>query len=95
VEMHDIIIRPLITEKITGLTETGNQYGFIVNRRANKVEIKKAIEKKFEVKITSVRTLNVKGKVKRLGRFSGKRAAWKKAMVTLAEGNKITLFEGA
>ncbi len=93
-EMHEVIIRPLITEKITGLTETDNQYGFIVDRRANKVEIKNAIEKKFEVKVTSVRTINVQGKVKRLGRFSGKRSDWKKAVVTLAKENKITLFEG-
>ncbi len=93
-EMHEVIIRPLITEKITGLTETDNQYGFIVDRRANKVEIRNAIEKKFEVKVTSVRTINVQGKVKRLGRFSGKRSDWKKAVVTLAKENKITLFEG-
>ncbi len=94
-ELHEVIIRPLITEKMTGLTDAHNQYGFIVDRRANKVEIKKAIEKKFEVSVTSVRTVNVQGKVKRLGRFSGKKSDWKKALVTLAEGNKITLFEGA
>ena len=94
-ELHEVIIRPLITEKMTGLTDALNQYGFIVDRRANKVEIKKAIEKKFEVSVTSVRTVNVQGKVKRLGRFSGKRSDWKKALITLAEGNKITLFEGA
>lgn len=91
----DVIIRPLVTEKVTNLSETINQYGFVVDRRANKIEIKNAVAKKFNVNVKSVRTLNVRGKMKTMGRFSGRRSSWKKALVTLKPGEKITLFEGA
>ena len=91
----NIIIRPLITEKLTNLSDSTNQYGFVVDRRANKIEIKKAVEKKFEVRVKSVRTLNVRGKMKTLGRFTGRRSSWKKAIVTLEKDNTIQLFEGA
>lgn len=91
----NIIIRPLVTEKLTNLADSANQYGFVVDRRANKIEIKKAVEKKFEVRVKSVRTLNVRGKMKTLGRFTGRRSSWKKAIVTLEKDHTITLFEGA
>jgi large subunit ribosomal protein L23 len=95
VETFNVIIRPLVTEKLSNLTEKQNQYGFVVSSEANKIEIKRAIEKKFGVKVKSVRTVNVLGKVKTLGRFSGRRSNWKKAIVSLESGQKITLFEGA
>lgn len=91
----NIIIRPLVTEKLTNLTESANQYGFVVDRRANKIEIKQAVEKKFEVRVKSVRTINVRGKMKTLGRFTGRRSSWKKAVITLEKGHTIALFEGA
>ncbi|MFC1553221.1 50S ribosomal protein L23 [candidate division KSB1 bacterium] len=94
-EIIDVIIRPLVTEKLTNLGEDKNQYGFVVDKRANKIEIKRAVEEKFEVKVDSVRTMNVKGKVKTMGRFSGRQSGWKKAIVMLKEGYQITLFEGA
>ena len=91
----DIIRRPLITEKATRLQEELNKYAFEVDRRSNKIEIKRAVEERFGVVVTKVHTINVPGKVKTLGRFSGRRPDWKKAIVTLAEGEKIELFEGA
>ncbi len=91
----DIIRRPLITEKVTKLQEKLNQYVFEVAPSSNKIEIKRAVEDRFKVQVTKVRTINVPGKLKRLGRFSGRRPDWKKAIVTLAEGEKIELFEGA
>lgn len=91
----DIIRRPLITEKATQLQEELNKYAFEVDRHSNKIEIKRAVEERFGVVVTKVHTINVSGKVKTLGRFSGRRPDWKKAIVTLAEGEKIELFEGA
>ncbi len=90
-----IIRRPLVTEKMTRLQEQLNQYAFEVDPKANKIEIKAAVESRFKVRVTKVNTSNVQGKVKRLGRFSGRKPNWKKAIVTLAEGEKIELFEGA
>jgi large subunit ribosomal protein L23 len=90
---REIIVRPLVTEKATQLKAAGNQYLFQVNRRANKIEIKKAIEEIFHVHVTSVRTAQMIGKKKRMGRFEGKRPDWKKAVVTLKEGESIQLFE--
>lgn len=95
IEPQKIIIRPLITEKSTTLKEEDHQYIFEVERRANKIEIKKAVEYLFKVRVIEVRTINVLGKVKRLGRRSGKRPDWKKAIVTLREGDHIEFFEGA
>ena len=89
-----IIIRPIITEKISNLQETENKVAFAVDRSANKIEIRQAVEEKFNVKVKKVATVNVKGKVKRLGRFEGRRSDWKKAIVTLREGFKIDFFEG-
>lgn len=91
----DIIRRPLVTEKVTRLQEKVNQYAFEVDPTSNKIQIKKAVEERFKVKVTQVRTLNVSGKIKRLGRFTGRRPDWKKAIVTIAEGQKIDFFETA
>jgi large subunit ribosomal protein L23 len=91
---QDVLIGPLITEKTQILKEGGNVLAFKVERGANKVEVKKAVEALFKVKVASVRTENVHGKVKRVGRFSGKRPDWKKAYVTLKPGEKsIEYFE--
>jgi len=92
---YDIILRPIITEKSTLVKETGNQYVFEVLRSANKIEIRKAVEKLFKVKVLDVRVSNMEGKKKRLGRFAGKRSDWKKAIVKLSPKDKITIFEGA
>jgi large subunit ribosomal protein L23 len=90
---HDIIIRPLITEKNTNLMQY-NQYSFEVDRNANKTQIRQAIQTIFNVRVTDVHTLNVRGKLKRRGRTAGYTADWKKAIVTLAAGDRIELFEG-
>ena len=92
---HDVIVAPLITEKTTLLKEKGPVLAFRVDRRANKVEIRQAVEKVFNVKVADVRTQAREGKWKRMGRFEGRRRSWKKAMVTLAPGHKIELVEGA
>jgi large subunit ribosomal protein L23 len=92
---YDIVLRPIITEKSTLLKDAGNQYIFEVQRDANKIEIKKAVEKLFKVKVVSVNISNMLGKKKRLGRFEGKKADWKKAVVKLSPKDKITIFEGA
>ena len=92
---YDIVRRPIVTEKSTLLKDVGNQYVFEVARDANKIEIQKAVEKLFKVKVVSVHVLNFEGKKKRLGRFSGKKADWKKAVVKLSPKDKITIFEGA
>jgi len=89
------IIEPILTEKLSDLQEKENKYGFVVDKNANKIEIKKAVEDKFEVKVEKVTTMNMKGKLKKLGRFEGKRASWKKAIVTLAENDKIDFIEGS
>jgi large subunit ribosomal protein L23 len=92
---YDIVVRPIITEKSTLLKDAGNQYIFEVQRDANKIEIKKAVEKLFKVKVVSVNVSNMEGKKKRLGRFEGKKPDWKKAIVKLSPKDKITIFEGA
>jgi large subunit ribosomal protein L23 len=94
-EVHDTIISPLVTEKSTTQREGQNQYSFKVDKRANKIEIKEAVERLFKVKVTEVRTATIRGKVKRLGRGFGKRPDWKKAIVTVKEGDRIDFFEGA
>ncbi len=93
--VHDIIISPLVTEKSTTQREGQNQYSFKVNKRANKIEIREAVERLFKVKVREVRTTTIRGKVKRLGRRFGKRPDWKKAIVTVKEGDRIDFFEGA
>ncbi len=91
----EIVKRPVITEKTNIQKEIANQLTFEVDRRANRIEIKRAIETAFKVKVTSVKTMQVKGKVKRRGRNIGKRRDWKKAIVTLMPGERIDFFEGA
>jgi len=93
-EIQNIIIQPLLTEKGTSLQESLNQVQFKVDVRANKIQIRQAVEKLFDVKVLSVRTQIVRGKTKRRGRFEGRRANWKKAIVSLAEGETIEFFEG-
>ena len=91
----DVIRGPLITEKATRLKEEGRTLCFEVAVAANKSEIRRAVEKLFNVKVAAVRTVSMRGKVKRYGRFEGKRPDWKKAFVTLREGEKmIEFFEG-
>jgi large subunit ribosomal protein L23 len=85
----------LVTEKSTRLKDASRQYVFEVDRNANKIEIQQAVEYLFKVKVQQVRTCNVLGKLKRLGRKYGKRPDWKKATVTLKEGHRINFFEGA
>ena len=92
---YDIIRRPLITEKTSIQKEDNNQVTFEVDRRANRIEIRRAVEKIFDVNVASVRTLHVKGKTKRRGRVLGRRRDWKKAIVTLRPGERIDFFEGA
>ncbi|MDD2388911.1 MAG: 50S ribosomal protein L23 [Desulfobacterales bacterium] len=90
----DVIKRPLITEKTSIQKETFNQLSFEVDRRANRVDIHRAIEGIFNVRVKNVRTIQVKGKVKSRGRILGKRRDWKKAIVTLMPGERIDFFEG-
>ena len=92
-DSRSIILRPLVTEKGSRLRETGNKYVFSVIPDANRIEIKRAVQEIFHVKVKSVKTLIVHGKVKRMGVFKGKRPDWKKAIVTLEEGQSIDLFE--
>jgi large subunit ribosomal protein L23 len=94
-EAQKIVRRPLVTEKSTQQKEERRQYAFEVTRDANKVEIQHAVEQLFKVKVLRVRTCNVLGKMKRMGRKYGKRPDWKKAIVTLKEGDRIDFFEGA
>jgi large subunit ribosomal protein L23 len=90
---HQIILRPLITEKNTNLMAF-NKYSFEVERSANKPQIKRAVEEIFNVTVTKVHTMNMRGKMRRRGMKFGYTADWKKAIVTLAEGDRIELFEG-
>ncbi|MCF8242203.1 MAG: 50S ribosomal protein L23 [Melioribacteraceae bacterium] len=94
--MRKVLIRPLITEKMTELTEREVKYGFVVDINANKVEIAKAIESKFEVDVVSVNTIRHKGKKKtqftKKGRFTGRTPKFKKAIITLKEGQTIDIF---
>jgi large subunit ribosomal protein L23 len=93
-DQYSIIRRPVVTEKSTALKEENNQLVFEVGLDANKSEVKKAIERLFKVTVLSVRTQNREGKRKRLGRSVGRRKHWKKAIVTLKEGDRIDFFEG-
>ena len=90
---QDIIEAPLITEKGTYVNEVGNQVVFQVRHDANKIEIKRSVERLFKVKVVKVRTTNVLGKTRRVGRSFGRRPNWKKAYVTLAEGQRIDFFD--
>lgn len=93
-ETYDIIRGPVVTEKTTLQKELNNQVTLKVDKRANRVEIKDAVEKAFNTKVKQVRTIQVKGKVKQRGRIIGKKADWKKAIITLMPGQRIDFFEG-
>jgi large subunit ribosomal protein L23 len=92
---QDVVRRPLITEKSERAREENQQYAFEVHRDATKIQVKSAVEKLFNVHVTGVRTSIARGKNKRVGRNVGRRPNWKKAVVTLKEGESIALFEGA
>lgn len=92
-QLHDILIRPLVTEKTANLSASRNVYTFEVGLSSNKIEIKRAIQEVFGVRVESVRTLVVRGKARRFGRFSGKRSNWKKAYVRLAAGDSLNFLE--
>ncbi|MBN2256000.1 MAG: 50S ribosomal protein L23 [Deltaproteobacteria bacterium] len=91
-ELYSVIKRPIVTEKTTAARDEGNKYFFEVDRRATKIDIRNSVEKIFKVKVVDVRTINVMGKKKRVGRTMGKRRNWKKAVITLAPGNTIEIF---
>lgn len=91
---HDIIIRPIVTEKSSAMM-AHNKYTFEVHKDANKIQIRQAVEEIFKVKVLGVNTLNVKGKPKRMGMYRGNSRSWKKAIVSLPEGEHIEFFEGA
>jgi large subunit ribosomal protein L23 len=90
---HQILVRPIVTEKNTMLNEVG-KYCFEVAPNANKIEIKRAVEEIFKVKVTTVNVLKVHGKMRRMGRTAGMTRSWKKAIVTLVAGERIELFQG-
>ncbi len=91
---HQVIIRPVISEKSYNLIESEGQYTFQVDKRANKNQVKRAVEEAFDVRVEKVNTANVKSKPKRQGLTRGRTSTWKKAVVKLAEGERIELFEG-
>lgn len=91
----DAILRPIVTEKSSLMKDASNQYVFEVARTANKIEIAKAVEQLFKVKVVSVRVMNIEGKTRRLGKHTGKRPDWRKAVVKISPKDKISFFEGA
>ncbi len=91
-DFRDIIRRPLITERASELQEDHNKFVFVVRVDANKLEIKKAAEMMYNVRVLKVNTSSVSGKLKKMGRFQGRRANWKKAIITLADGDTIDFF---
>jgi large subunit ribosomal protein L23 len=93
-DMYRIIKRSLITEKSTIAKDENNKYVFEVDRGANKIQIGMAVEKVFKVKVMDVHVMNVRGKKKRVGKILGEKRSWKKAVVTLAPGSRIEIFEG-
>jgi large subunit ribosomal protein L23 len=93
-KVSDIIVKPLVTEKAHQQLDQLGAYTFVVKVDANKIEIARAIEKQFNVKVKAVRTMRYAGKEKRVGRLVGRKPSWKKAVVTLAEGDTIEIFEG-
>ncbi|HHV34217.1 MAG TPA: 50S ribosomal protein L23 [Syntrophomonadaceae bacterium] len=90
---HDVIIKPLVTEKAVNLAQEQNKYTFYVDRKANKMEIKNAIEELFDVKVTAVNTMTVRGKKRRMGRFEGLTPMRKKAIVSLDMDDTIDIFD--
>ncbi len=94
-DLHRVLIQPLLTEKVTAMRENNNIVSFLVHPDANRLQVKQAVEMLLKVKVERVNVMNVQGKVKRLGRFSGKRSDWKKAFVKLKQGEKLELYESA
>ncbi|OGW24790.1 MAG: 50S ribosomal protein L23 [Nitrospinae bacterium RIFCSPLOWO2_12_FULL_47_7] len=94
-DLYKIIEKPLITEKSTLLLQESNRVSFMVNKNANKMKIKEAVERVFKVTVLKVNTVNVKGKERIFGRKIGRTQDWKKAVLRLKEGDKIEFFEGA
>jgi large subunit ribosomal protein L23 len=93
--IQEVIRRPLITEKSTTMRDVANTYAFEVDRRANKIEVKRAVEAQFKVEVAEVRVAGIHGKVRRQGRHEGRRPDWKKAYVRLVDDSKkIEFFEG-
>jgi large subunit ribosomal protein L23 len=92
-ELHDVLIRPILTEKTTRLEAGENVYTFEVGVGANKHQIKEAVQSVFGVNVEDVRTMVVRGKSKRFGRYYGKRSNWKKAFVRLSDGDSLNFFE--
>jgi large subunit ribosomal protein L23 len=92
-ELHDVLIRPIFSEKTTALQQGANVYTFEVGESANKLQIKNAVQTLFDVEVQAVRTVIMRGKNKRFGRFYGKRSNWKKAYVRLADGHSLNFFE--
>ena len=90
--IYDIIKRPLVTEKATALKAEANKVAFEVAKKANKIEIRGAVEKLFNVEVLDVNTLIVRGKYRRVGQHAGRRSTWKKAVVTLKEGTDLDVF---
>jgi large subunit ribosomal protein L23 len=92
----EILIRPVVTEKMTGMAEKANRYGFVVNRKANKIQVKQAVESMYGVSVASVNTMVIPGKKRSRNTKSkfivGRTSAYKKAIVTLADGNSIDFF---
>jgi len=93
-DIYFVIKRPIITEKSTIARDEENKYFFEVDRSVNKIEITKAVEKLFKVKVLNVSTMNMLGKKKRMGKVAGKKRDWKKAIVALAPGDRIEIYEG-
>jgi large subunit ribosomal protein L23 len=93
-KVSEILVKPLVTEKSHQQLDQHGAYTFVVANDANKIEIAGAIEKQFNVMVRNVRTMRYAGKEKRMGKWVGRKAAWKKAVVTLAEGDSIEIFEG-
>ncbi len=91
---YDIIKRPLDTEKLDRIRDRENKFAFEIDIKANKTEVKQAIEQLFKVKVVDVKTAIVRGKFRRIGKSEGQKSNWKKAIVTLKEGDAISLFEG-
>ena len=93
-DYHKVLEKPLVTEKSMAALQDSNRVSFKVQRNANKIEVRKAVEKIFEVTVESVNVVTVRGKKKRFGKNIGQSKDWKKAIVKLKEGDKIELFEG-
>lgn len=89
--VSEVLLKPVLSEKSVVIKDNENRYTFKVNPKANKVDIKKAVESMFKVKVEAVRTMNYEGKMHRVGRYEGRRGEWKKAIVTVKEGQKIDL----